>query len=272
MNFEFLVWFFLIGIIIATLQDLKRREVDNWLNLFLMIGGIVFVFYGAILTRNYDAIFHLGFILVIMFGVMNLFYYGRVFAGGDAKLLIAMTAFFIGISFSESITNIGVFLFFLMLSGSVYGLIYSGVLYSKNRKTVNKEMGRVAKKFNIWHLTLSLGLILLGFVNFLFLLAGIFSIIFIGLYVFAKGLENVSMIRKVSGENLREGDWLVKDIKIDKKIIPANWDGLSLNDIKLLRKKKSVLIKEGLAFVPAFLIAFLGYIFLRDWFVIILLG
>ncbi|MCD4771411.1 prepilin peptidase [archaeon] len=272
MSFEFLIWFFLIGIIIATLQDLKRREVDNWLNLFLMIGGIVFISYGAILDKSYNTIFHLGFILIIMFGIMNLFYYGRVFAGGDAKLLIAMTALFIGASFYESTTNIGVFLFFLMLSGSIYGLLYSGFLYSKNRKTVNKEMGRVAKKFTIWHLSLSLGLILLGFVNFLFLLAGIFSIIFMGLYIFAKGLENVSMIRKISGENLREGDWLVKDIKIGKKIIKANWDGLSLNDIKLLKKKKIILIKEGIAFVPAFLIAFLGYIFLKDWFIGILLG
>ena len=73
MSFEFLVWFYLIGIIIATLQDLKRREVDNWLNLFLMVGGIIFVSYGAILGKNYDTIFHLGFILIIMFGIMNLF-------------------------------------------------------------------------------------------------------------------------------------------------------------------------------------------------------
>jgi len=57
---------------------------------------------------------------------MNLFYYGRVFAGGDAKLLIAMTAFFVGVSFYESMINIGVFVLFLMISGSVYGLGYSG--------------------------------------------------------------------------------------------------------------------------------------------------
>ena len=32
MEFGFLFWVFLIGIGIASFQDLKRREVDNWLN------------------------------------------------------------------------------------------------------------------------------------------------------------------------------------------------------------------------------------------------
>jgi hypothetical protein len=255
------------------LQDLKRREVDNWLNLFLMIGGIVFVFFGAILSRDFDVIFHFGVLLVVMFGVMNLFYYGRVFAGGDAKLLVAMTAFFIGASFYGSLVSIGIFLFFLMLSGSVYGLIYSGFLYYRNFNKVNLEMGRIVRSFGIWHLAFgSVILIVLGFVNFVFLLSGILMFLFLGLYVFSKGLENVSMIREVLGSELREGDWLVDDVGVGEKVVRADWDGLSLEDIDLLKRKKRVLIKEGLPFVPAFLIAFLGYAFLRDWFVVFLLG
>ena len=75
------------------------------------------------------------------------------------------------------------------------------------------------------------------------------------------------MVRVVSGEDLREGDWLNKDIKVKGKIIRADWDGLSLKDIELLKNKKKVEIKEGLPFVPAFLIAFLLYVFAKNWFI-----
>ena len=153
MEFGFLFWLFLVGIIIASMQDLKRREVDNWLNLFLLVSSFVFVFYGAILTGNSDVIFHAGFLLVVMFVIMNLFYYGRVFAGGDAKLLFAMTAFFLGMTFWGSMINVGVFLLFLMVSGSVYGLAYSGVLWFQNRKKANKEMRKLMRgKFGLWAL------------------------------------------------------------------------------------------------------------------------
>ncbi|MDH3353368.1 MAG: hypothetical protein OEL87_02885 [Nanoarchaeota archaeon] len=80
------------------------------------------------------------------------------------------------------------------------------------------------------------------------------------------------MVKEISGKELREGDWLVDDIKIKGKIISADWDGLSLEDIELLKKKKKVKIKEGLPFVPAFFIAFLIYVFLKDWFLVFLIG
>ncbi len=264
----FLFWLFLGGIIVAGLQDLRRREVDNWLNLFLLVSGLTYIFYGAISAGDFDVLFHVGFLMVVMFGIMNLFYYGRIFAGGDAKLLFAMVAFFVGVTFWESMINIGTFIFFLMVAGSIYGWFYSFVLWWKNRDNVNKEIKKLAK--GNWMLAAAgvVGIILMlfGFLNFLFFLMGILIFIFPFLFVFAKSLENVSMVREVSGMELREGDWLIEDIKIKGKTIKANWDGLSLRDVELLKGKKKVLIKEGLPFVPAFLIAFLGYVFLRSWF------
>lgn len=264
--FGFLFWLFLIGIIVASLQDLKRREVDDWLNLFLLISGFVFIFYRAIFEGDVSLIFHAVLVLVVMFIIMNAFYYGRVFAGGDAKLLFAMTVFFIGTTFYITLINIGIFLLFLMFSGSIYGLIYSFVLYCKDFKKVNKKMKEGFSHWNILVLAFGFILFLFGFYNFLFFIFGILIFLFPLLYIFAKGLESVSMIRIVSGKELREGDWLVKNIKIGKKIIKADWDGLSLENIKLLKNKKKIMIKDGLPFVPAFLIAFLAYVFLRNWF------
>jgi len=268
----FLFWLFLGGIIVATMQDLKRREVDDWLNLFLFVSGLTYVFYGGILSGDLNVIFLIGSLVVVMFGVMNLFYYGRVFAGGDAKLLFAMSAFFLGVSFVESMKNVGIFLLFLMVSGSIYGLFYSGVLWFNNRKKVNNEIGKLVKKNKLFWFVGFVGFVLmvLGVLHFFFFLVGVLIFIFPFLYVFTKGLENVSMIREVSGVDLREGDWLAEDVVVGsggkQKTIKADWDGLSLENIELLRKRKKVLIKDGLPFVPAFLIAFVSYVFLRDWF------
>ena len=225
-------------------------------------------FFGAVLNNNLEIIFLTGFFLAIMFLIMNLFYYGRVFAGGDAKLLFSMTAFFIASGFWQSMINVGIFILSLMFSGSFYGLIYSCVLWFKNREKINKEMKRlvVRNKWLIFIFIFSCILMLFGFVNFVFFIVGSCLFVFPFLYVFTKGLENISMTRRVAGKDLCEGDWLVNDIKINGKIIRANWDGLSLEDIKLLRKRKGILIKEGLPFVPAFLIAFICYVVFRDWF------
>lgn len=263
----FLTGLFLIGVFIACAQDLKRREVDDWLNLFLFIFGMVFIFAGAILFRDFEIIVRAGFLLIFMFIVMNLFYYGRVFAGGDAKLLFAMTPFFVGTTLLGSVINVGVFCFFLMVSGSFYGLFYSGVLWWKNKDKVNSEMKKVWRSFKIKYFVL-VGVVLLffGFVDVLFFIFGTWFFFFPFLFVFAKGLENVSMIREVSGLELREGDWLACDVAVGKKVIRADWEGISLEDIDLLKRKKKILIKEGIPFVPAFLFAFLAYLFLKGWF------
>ena len=47
---------------------------------------------------------------LMMFILANLFYYGRVFAGGDAKLMFAMFAVFVAGSFSATLENIGLFI------------------------------------------------------------------------------------------------------------------------------------------------------------------
>ncbi|MBU2576981.1 MAG: prepilin peptidase [Nanoarchaeota archaeon] len=285
MEFGFLFWLFFVGIVVASLQDLKRREVDNWLNLFLMLASFSFIFFRSIFEQDATIIFQAGFALVLLFIFMNVFYYGRVFAGGDAKLLFAMTVFFIGATFVATLVNIGVFLLFLMFAGSIYGLIYSAVLYVQNFEKVNKK---IKEGFSIlWvRYLIVLGVILFAFsyVNWwyphlffgfgwgmLFLFFAIFALVLPLLYVFAKGLEKVSMMRTISGKELREGDWLVDDIKVGRKTIKADWDGLSLEDIKLLRSKKRIKIKEGLPFVPAFLIAFILYVSFREWFIELLI-
>lgn len=323
MELGFLFWFFLIGLIVASLQDLKRREVDNWLNLFLVVGSFVFIFYSFIIEesifRQIFFIFTLGILILIYFSnfpwynwknknspfyfllflciimvfaialifyfsnmnfsmssksiillmtlfiVSNLFYYGRVFAGGDAKLLFSMSALFLTSSFIGSLFNMSIFIGLLMFSGAFYGLFFSVFLYFKSYKQVNIKMKRVFKQYRIgFFITPCIILLSLFFFSKMLLFIGLFSLLFMALFVFAKGLESVSLTKIVSGKELKEGDWLAEDIKLKDNVIKESWEGLSKNDLKLLLRKKMVKIKEGIPFVPSFLIAFLIYNFFGE--------
>ena len=272
---NFLFWLYLFGIIVASMQDLKRREVDNWLNLFLGASGFIFVLYKSLFENNLELLLYALVAFTIMFVVMNLFYYGRVFAGGDAKLLLALSPMFVVIGIFPLLKNIGIFLFLLMLSGSLYGLLYSLILYIKGRKKANKEMRTLFRSRKFVKILLFIGILIAAFsiilrllnydLWFLGILIGGLIFLFPLLYIFSKSLEKVSMVRILSGNKLREGDWLVDDVKVGSKIIKANWEGLTKDNLKLLRGKKRVKIKEGLPFVPAFLIAFFLYYFLKDF-------
>jgi len=273
MSFDFLFWLFFIGIVVASLQDLKRREVDDWLVLFLSVTSFSFILFKALLERNSELVFQLGFAAIILFILMNVFYYGRVFAGGDAKLLFSMTAFFIGATFIDTLGNIGLFVLFLMFAGSIYGLLYSVFLYSTSSKKVNKKIKKeIGRKEIRYSLLIGIFFIVLGVFNAFFLGLGALLILLVLLYIFAKALEGVVMVKTVTGTKLREGDWLEKDVKIGSKIIKANWDGLTLKDIALMKNLRRVKIKEGIPFVPAFLIAYLFYVFFRIDFLRFLAG
>jgi hypothetical protein len=53
------------------------------------------------------------------------------------------------------------------------------------------------------------------------------------------------------------------DLKIGRNVIKANWDGLTKEDIKEIRKKfKKIKIRQGIPFSPNFLISFIIFILL----------
>lgn len=82
------------------------------------------------------------------------------------------------------------------------------------------------------------------------------------LYVYSKAIENSCMIQELFTRQLTEGDWLYERVKVGKKVIKPYWEGLSSEELALLRKyNKKVKIKTGIPFVPAFLIAFLALIY-----------
>ena len=258
----FLFVFYFVGLFIAVCQDLKRREIDDWLNLLLGVGGGVFLVYGILFGEDLRGVFVLLSLVVVVFCVQMFLYKGGVFAGGDAKLLFAMTPIFFVGSFRYSMISLGVFLLLLSVVGAFYGLVYVSVLYVLNFNRVNFEMKKYVSKV-YFKLGLCLGVVCMfgGLFSLLSLLFGAWLILLVSLYVFVKGIENVVMVRRIDGKMLMEGDWLAESVEVDGRVIGTGV-GLSGKDVLLLRGKR-VLIKDGIPFAPVFAISFLLF-FLLD--------
>ena len=253
----------LIFLIFASFQDLKTRIVYNWISFSLIVFALGFRFFFSLFNENW-IFFYQGIIgLGIFFIIGNLLYYGRMFAGGDAKLMIALGAVLpISNSFSINANYFSLFILLFVLTGAVYGTSWSIFLSVKNYKSYSREFTRQFAKYKkVVLVMLFLGILvaLLGFYNRIFLYLGFLIFISPYLFIYAKAVDEACMIKRVNTKKLVEGDWLCGDVKAGK-IIKSNWHGLSEEEIKLIRKNhRFVKIKEGIPFVPVFLVSFLIY-------------
>jgi Flp pilus assembly protein protease CpaA len=265
----FLIVLGLVWIVGAILQDFKRREVDNLWNFSLIAIALSYRGFVSIFQGNYGFILNGLMGLGIFFILGNLFYYSRLFAGGDAKLLFALGAV-LPLSY-ELIVNLkifGLFIFLFFALGAVYSLIYSFVLVLRNWKEFTQEIliqWIMYKKMFwigfvfvlIWTVLVfiisQVGLVLIGLVILLFPL----------LFIYAKAVEESCFKKSVDPKKITEGEWLYADIKVKGKKIMANWDGISKKNLDLVRKyKKKILIKIGVPFTPSFLLGFITLLWL----------
>jgi len=253
----FLLILAIVWILFAVVQDLKTREIANWLNFSLIIFALGFRFFYSLFNGEfgffYQGLYGLGFFFI----VGNLFYYGRIFAGGDAKLMIALG---VVLPFQNNFyENLNLFLIFLMIFlfvGAIYTLIGSFWFSLNNFKSFKKEFRKQLIKFKEYYfsgLFLAVLLSILGFVSEIFLSIGVLIFVLTNLYIYAKAVDESSMIRNVKVGKLMEGDWLYKNVKVGRKTIKTSWEGLKNQEIALLRKKyKEIKIRYGIPFSPVF--------------------
>jgi Flp pilus assembly protein protease CpaA len=265
----FLIIIGIIWFIFASISDLKKREVANWVSFSLIIFVLGFRLFYSLFNNNfnffYQGLFGLGIFLILA----NLLYYGRMFAGADAKLMIALGTI---LPFSENfLINIKIFVLFFILFlfvGGIYGLCWCFSLSFRNFRNFRKEFYRQFKnnkKLFYSVILLGLFLMILGFFMNITLIfySGVLSFILSYLFLYTKAVDESCMIKKIPTKKLTEGDWLYKPIKVGKIKIKPLWQGLSRKDIYLLRKyKKEVRIREGIPYVPVFLFSFLILIYI----------
>ena len=263
-----------IALLIGSITDLKTREVPDWLNYGLVFSGLGLNFLFSIIYSNSSFIINSLIGLAIFFGIAYIMFYAGQWGGGDSKMLMGIGAM-IGIDVGASSSQF-LFGFFInaLFVGAIYGLLWSLYLVFKNKNKFWKEFSKILaeKKFVRWKQTILVSLVLLLILFFVINLYEIkiliLSIAFLMiatfyLWIFVKTVEKTCMCKLVEPFKLTEGDWIVKNIYVGGKYITGPKDlGISKSQIRKLvefykkRKVKKILIKEGIPFVPSFLVAF----------------
>jgi len=239
----FLIILALVWIFFAVIQDLRTREIANWLNFSLIIFALGFRFFYSLFNLDFGFFYQGIFGLGIFFIIGNMFYYGKIFAGGDAKLMIALGTI---LPFKNNFyDNLNLFLIFLMIFlfvGLVYTLIGSLWFSFNNFKAFRKEFKKQLRKLKGSYFSgslLAILLVFLGFVNEIFFSLGVFVFVFVNLYIYAKAVDESSMIRKIKIGKITEGDWLYQNMKVGRKTIKASWEGLKKKEIARIIKNKT---------------------------------
>jgi len=261
--FEFLFWFLLAGLIIASFQDFKRREVDYWLNYLLIAGSAGFILFYAIFNSDYLILLQGIFAFAIFLLLGNLFYYARIYGGGDAWVLIALSSFFIGSGFIQTLQNQGIFILLSFFIGSIWGLIFAFFVFFKNFSKCTKHLKEQVRK-GYFKLGFLIGIVFLifSYINIIFLSFSILIFLAIFLWAFSKSVENSSMTKFMHVSEVRQGDYLAKEIRFKGKVIKADWEGISLKDLNFLKSKKfkgKISVRDGVPYVPSFLITLIIY-------------
>lgn len=262
----FLIILAFLALIIASYTDLKKREVPNWLSFSLLAVSSAYLVFNSLVLKSLPYFLSnlLGLLIFIALGFG--FYYARIFAGGDAKLMMSLgVCLTFSLIIRENLSNYLYFIILLLFSGGVYGLVFSFFPAFSRKKIFFSSFKNNFKKYKMIFSCFFI-LAILSFIvpvylndNLLFLLPLVF-LAFPLLLIYSKSVESC-MIALVSYKNLTVGDWLNQEIRLGKKTIKPHWEGLSEEQLALIQKhRKNVLIKQGLPFVPAFLIAFIIFL------------
>lgn len=261
----FLIILALIWLVMASIQDIKRREVDNWLSFSLITFSSAYVIFYSLYYHNLSYFLANVLGLGIFIALGFLFYYGRVFAGGDAKLIMGLGIILSSSVIISSLENYFYFIFLLLLSGAVYGLFYSLFIalsakqaFFSQLKINFKEYKKQVVIFTILGL-ISLVVPIYFQYNILFLYP-LLILISPFLLIYGRAVEQC-LIKLTPYSKVTVGDWLYKKVKINNKTISPHWEGLTEAQVALIKKhRKNVVIKNGIPFVPAFLIAFILFL------------
>jgi len=119
---------FILGIIfliIASIKDLKTREISDWIPYSLIALGLTYKLFIALdfIKPSYFISNLFSFAIFVVLGYS--LYYFKIFGGGDAKLLMAIGILIPSLSISEAFFNSLLFIAILFLCGAVWNLFAS---------------------------------------------------------------------------------------------------------------------------------------------------
>lgn len=264
----------LSGLIGASYSDLKTKEVPDWISYGLLFSGVMLrLMHAAVMNVwSYILLAFPGFLSMGLVGY--LLYKTKQWGGGDTKLLAAMGVVFATRPPYAAESNLPFLLTLIiniLIVGALYGLVAALILAIKERKACIKTFKEVkqTKKIRFMQWTMLVGIILFGIYMNVYLPKDmprrwLYNLTLIPLallpYFMAavKSVEKVCLYKRRAVDTLTEGDWVEEDVYKGKLCLyKKSAEGITKNEIEALKKAKvkQVLVKEGIAFTPTFLIA-----------------
>ncbi len=264
----------LVALIVASITDIRTREVPDFLNYGLIIVGLVVNLIYSVVYGEWGRMLEsvVGFLACLLFGLV-MFYTGQ-WGGGDSKFLMGMGAL-IGLPvLSLNVYNppfLLLFLLFTFILGAFYGLLWvlgCAVIYWKKvfvelkKALQEKNVVRIRIGLMVMLVLVLIGVIFLHDNSLKIMIAGMGAVVVLSFYLIliVKVIEKNVMERRVALSKVTEGDWIAEEVKVKGKLICGPKDlGISLKQMALLKKLKvkKVLVKYGIPFVPSFLMAYI---------------
>lgn len=250
MLFTYAIIIAIIATILASVVDLKKREIPNWINYSLI--GI------ALLLRVVYSFFQ-GF-SVILEGILSgilffiiayaLYRLGQ-WGGGDVLLLTGLAILF-GLPRLDSFMLF--YIIALLFAGAMWGILYAGFILLINRKKIKY----VPLKYSNSITLLTLLLVLISILYIQSILFSLLIFLFLILYWTLPLLKQVDefLIKEITTKEVVEGDWLAQSIKLQGKTYTKKGIGLTPKEVEEFHKhNKKVKVKDGIPFAPSFVLA-----------------
>lgn len=260
--------FLLVFFVLASYEDIKKREVYDYLNFSLVFIILIISIIDSLISNSFDPIKFVIFGLLVGFAFGSLLYYLGVWGGGDAKFMLGFGASsyyiinFVGpftsvSNFYENLVSYyGVFIdlaleyflwFILILDGIFLFFVVLSFLFSKpDRK----------RGIDLLLLGLILSLLFSGiyfnlspFILFLFGFLA-FILIFFGDELL---FNSVYLVLKKSSKYFEKGDILNKDLLVDGKVLVKQENtnfGLVSEDFRKIKELKSSFFVEVRKILP----------------------
>ena len=274
-----------VALAAASISDLKKREVPDWLSYGLLALGFGLAAINALIFGWQVLAYSIaGFALFFIFAYI-MFYSGQ-WGGGDSKVLMGIGAL-LGLQFSFSFPFVDLketpflitFFINLLIISFFYGIFWSAIIAFNKRGVFTKKFLFYFGRFRTERIVIlvlafasAFGFVLAKepYLKLLLAFAAIFLVFSFYLWLFAKAVDDC-MLRFAKPEELTEGDWVAEDVEVDGKYICGPKDlgieKIQIEKLLALKRKgkvKNVLIKEGIPFIPSFLIAFVLSLFLGN--------
>lgn len=244
-----------IYLLMASIIDIKKRIMYDYGTYFFGIIFIILRVFDFFKTGDIGAFRGIYYFSIGTFVISYILFRFGYWGGGDLKLITTLS---IGIPFFSTDKQL-LFFWNFLINTTFAAIIWTAIweislIIKKWRVLIKKDKYYVIITLLILLISINISIFSTNqLVKLISLLLGVIPFV---LYV--KKLEITLHIIQKKVKDLEEGDWILEDIKLPKnRIVKKTKIGLLTQDIELLQKSKlkSIAIKDGIPFVPSFLIA-----------------